>query len=186
MAITIPTAAPLVVRYMQRLEWTRTLTDYAAADGWTVSANLTGPAPGDGFDIAGSDAGSGAYTFLEETADKALGVYRWQVWATHSSDGRHLVESGALTIHAGYLEGATDRDSSTHFSRMLALIEARLEGRLDLDAETYSISGRSLARIPMVDLEKMRDRYQIRRRKEIREQEAGVRSGVRRRIAVAF
>ena len=97
MAITIPTQAPRSARYMERVTWTRTLTDYTAADSWAVSVDLAGPDSTDGFSVAGTDAGSGLWTFLFETTDKAIGEYTWQVWATKST--RKITRSPAGRFH---------------------------------------------------------------------------------------
>jgi hypothetical protein len=161
-----------------------------------VSADFAGPEKGDGFTVDGTpvDITTGEWQFLFETNDKAIGVFEWQMWARrHPSfvdDGqaRTMLETGILEILPGSLDGARDRDSSTHLSRMLALIEGRLEGRADLDAETYSVSGRSLSRIPMSELLTMQAYYSRRRRAELAALERGETPGrlVRRRVAVRF
>lgn len=46
---------------------------------------------------------------------------------------------------------------TTHAQRMLTAIEGLLEGRDDV--EEYTIAGRSLKRMPMGELMKMRDKY---------------------------
>lgn len=188
MAITIPTVAPLRVRFMERVTWTRTFSDYTSGENWQASVDLAGPEKGDGFtvDATSLDADAGEWQFVFETNDKAIGVFEWQIWATRAGQARTMLETGILEILPGSLDGARDRDSSTHLSRMLALIEGRLEGRLDLDSETYSVAGRSLSRIPMSDLVKMQAYYERRRRSELAALERGVTPGRRRRIAVRF
>lgn len=47
----------------------------------------------------------------------------------------------------------------THAERMLAAIEQRLEGRISSDHQRYSIDGRSLDRIPIMELEQLRTQY---------------------------
>ena len=183
MAITIPTTAPRSARYMERVTWTRTLTDYTAADSWSVSVDLSGPEASDGFSVAATDAGLGLWQFLFETTDKAVGEYTWQVWATKTGAARTMIESGVFDLLPGNLEGASNRDSSTHVSRMLALIQARLEGRLELDSENYSVAGRSLSRIPMADLESMERRFSRRRRSELAAISRGLHPGKRRIVA---
>lgn len=48
----------------------------------------------------------------------------------------------------------------TFEEKVLAIIEARLLGRLDSDLQRYSIGSRSLDKIPIEELEKMRTKYQ--------------------------
>ena len=47
----------------------------------------------------------------------------------------------------------------THAERTFAVIEAALEGRLTKDLESYQIAGRSISKIPVETLMKMRGRY---------------------------
>lgn len=47
----------------------------------------------------------------------------------------------------------------THAERTLVVIEAALEGRLTKDLESYQIAGRSISKIPVETLMKMRGRY---------------------------
>ena len=183
MAITIPNQAPRYAHYMERVTWTRTFSNYPSAEGWAITVDLAGPEARDGFGVAGTDAGSGLWTLLFETVDKALGEYTWQVWATKTGEARTMLESGVFELLAGNLDGATNKDSSTHVSRMLALIQARLEGRLELDSENYSVAGRSLSRIPMAELETMERRYSRRRRAELAALSRGVAPGKRRIVA---
>lgn len=142
MPITVPTTPPLSAYLMQRVEWISSFSDFAAADGWAVVLSLTGPSKGDGFDVSGSDAGAGEWTFLFETDQMCAGSWPWQIWASHATSGRHLLKKGAFTMLPGFFEGAQDGDSSTHVSRMLELITARLEDRLTLDSENYTIGDR--------------------------------------------
>ena len=50
-------------------------------------------------------------------------------------------------------------DFQTHAERTLAVIELALEGRLTSDLESYQIAGRSVSKIPVETLMKMRGRY---------------------------
>ena len=47
----------------------------------------------------------------------------------------------------------------THAERTLVVIESALEGRLTKDLESYQIAGRSISKIPIETLMKMRGRY---------------------------
>ncbi len=54
---------------------------------------------------------------------------------------------------------AADGVFQTHAERTLRVIEAALEGRLTTDLESYQIAGRSISKIPVETLMKMRGRY---------------------------
>jgi len=58
---------------------------------------------------------------------------------------------------------------STHAQTMLAAIEAVLEGRITADIEQYSIAGRSITKIPIAELLKLRSYYKA---EAVREQRA--------------
>jgi hypothetical protein len=186
MALQIPTTAPLKIRQLARLEWKRTYSDFPS-DGWDVAAYLDGVEKR--HEIAGvpSASPSTTYTFTDEGDDFAIGVYGWQVWAVSTgTEGRRFLEEGVLEVLASSLEGHGLANASTHASRMLALIEARLEGRLPLDAENYSIGSRSLARIPILELKRLRTQYRIEAAGELRARQAGITPGKRRRYRIAF
>ena len=50
---------------------------------------------------------------------------------------------------------------ATHAATMLALIEAKLEGRITADMESYTIAGRQISKIPTAELLTLRSKYKI-------------------------
>jgi hypothetical protein len=50
-------------------------------------------------------------------------------------------------------------DVQSFAERMLAAIEARLEGRLDADLESYGVAGRQVVKIPFEKLSAEREKY---------------------------
>lgn len=52
-----------------------------------------------------------------------------------------------------------DQEQPSFQERMLAAIEARLEGRISSDHQRYTVDGRSLDRIPILELQALRDKY---------------------------
>lgn len=180
-----PTRAPTKLETFARLEWTRTFDDYDPAD-WSISAHFDGPGSADSFTITPTEA-DGTYTFSKDTDELAAGLWNWQMWATSTgSEGRHVIERGTLELVAGLFGGGTDAGTTTHAIRMVELIEARLEGRLPLDAERYTIAGRSLDRIPIAELRELRRTYLAEARSDAQALKSGRSPGVRRRIAVTF
>lgn len=47
----------------------------------------------------------------------------------------------------------------THAYRMVTAIEAVLEGKVTADVASYSIAGRSITKIPIVELIELREKY---------------------------
>jgi hypothetical protein len=184
MALDVPRVAPVRVPRFARIDFERTYSKYAGGE-WAVTLQLNGPGPGDGHSVDAVVVGS-VFRFTTPTDEFDVGRYNWQVWGVHASEGRRVIESGTLEIVEGFLEGADDAGSSTHASRMLDLIEGRLEGRLPLDAENYSIGGRSLSRIPITELKELRRGYLVERQAEVAALQAGVAPGVKRPIRMGF
>lgn len=128
--------------------------------GRTVRLILTGPgqitittaenesAPGV-FDVTLTSATTSTYQ---------AGSYR--AHAVSELDGdRRTVCAVDVEILPDVTAVATPIDQRSHAQRMLEAIKARLEGRITADAESYSIRGRSLSRIPMAELMRLRDQY---------------------------
>ena len=42
MAATVPTKEPLTIRAGDTIEWTKSIDDYKASDGWTLSYSFRG------------------------------------------------------------------------------------------------------------------------------------------------
>ena len=87
----------------------------------------------------------------------------------------HEVEAGQLTIAADLVSVDAGFEARGHAQRVLASIEAVIEGRATKDQESYAINGRSLVRTSIADLLLLRDRY----KREIARESP---SGKRRRL----
>jgi len=115
-----------------------------------------------GFEITINASESGSDYLVEVAKATTIGYpagrYYWQAYITRSSD------SERVTVSSGTFEVIADRDTDTadprsHARKVLAAIEAVIEGRASRDQEEYSIGGRSLKRTPIEDLLKLRDKY---------------------------
>lgn len=130
---------------------------YRASDGWALAYVLLGPAKveitasADGDDFAVSVAAS-------VSALWDVGWYEWSAFASKGTE-RYLVGTGRLEVLADPAEGTT-ADARSHAVKMLAAIEAVLEGRATADIEEYTApNGLALKKIPVADLLQLRDRY---------------------------
>jgi hypothetical protein len=105
------------------------------------------------------------YLFTASSATSAAfaaGFYHWQLEVVQTSSGNRVV------VERGEFEIIQDLDNSgadprTHAEIMLNKIESLLQGRADKDVSSYSIQGRSIAKMSIVDLLQWRDYY----RKEV-------------------
>ena len=108
---------------------------------------------------------TGYYLFTVSSATSAEfvpGFYHWQLEVVQTSSGNRVV------VERGEFEAIQDLDVNgadprTHAEIMLGKIESLLVGRADKDVSSYSIQGRSIAKMSIVDLLEWRDYY----RKEV-------------------
>lgn len=108
---------------------------------------------------------TGYYLFHADSATTSAftpGAYHWQLEITQTSSGNRIV------IATGEFDAIADLDNNgadprTHAEIMLDKIEGLLIGRADKDVSSYSIQGRSIAKMSIVDLLQWRDYY----RKEV-------------------
>jgi hypothetical protein len=105
------------------------------------------------------------YLFTVSSATSAAfvsGFYHWQLEVTQTSSGNRIV------VERGEFEFVQDLDNNgadprSHAEIMLDKIQSLLQGRADKDVSSYSIQGRSIAKMSVVDLLQWRDYY----RKEV-------------------
>src|SRR3990167_1080353 len=93
---TIPTTEPAEVRAGDTVEWTKSLGDYPASDGWTLKYAMRGPMV---IDITATASGSSYAVSVAKTVSALwiAGLYYWQAYVEKGSD-RHTVGTGRITI----------------------------------------------------------------------------------------
>lgn len=92
-----------------------------------------------------------------QTNNFVSGEYRWHLFSDDGTE-RSTVTHGFFVIDANPAD-LEICDTTTHAERVLAAIEKRIEGRILSDHENYSIDGRSLSRIPIDQLERLKRKY---------------------------
>lgn len=123
------------------------------AAGTTAEIQIAAVERSDYYLFTASSQTSAAFT---------AGFYHWQLEVVQTSSGNRVV------VERGEFEIIQDLDNSgadprTHAEIMLNKIESLLQGRADKDVSSYSIQGRSIAKMSIVDLLQWRDYY----RKEV-------------------
>lgn len=159
MAADIPTVEPSELRAGDTWQWTRSLADYAASSA-TLKYRFKSAAGG--FEIV-ADASGDDYAVTVPAATSAgyaAGDYGWVAWVEVGSD-KFTVGTGAATVLPDYraTSASTALDDRSHAAKVLAAIEAVIEGRAAKDQEAYEIAGRSLKRTPIADLLRLRQHY---------------------------
>ena len=165
----IPTHIPHELTPGDSWTWQLVFGDYPPSDGWTLTVSLRGPAAtGEAsgeIDIeATATTDNSAYLVsarADQTASLVPGNYRWVAWVERVVDAqleRVSIRRG-VTILLQQLQTADAGDTTTHNERMLAAIEALIEGRTTADVEYYQIAGRALTKIPVKELMAYRAKY---------------------------
>ncbi len=93
-----------------------------------------------------------------ETRSWIAGEYEWQLFAEKENEKIKL-DQGFITIEPDFSSITGSMDVRSHARKMLDSINKILEGRILSDHEKYSIQGRSLDRIPILELYKLRTAY---------------------------
>lgn len=101
------------------------------------------------------------------TANYATGDFHWYAFITRSSDSERIaVDDGYAKIELNFAN--TNADHRSHAKKVLDAIEAVLENRASQDQMSYSIAGRSLARMSIDDLMTFRNRYRAEYNEELK------------------
>lgn len=131
---------------------------------------------------------SSYYLFQVSSATSAafeVGFYHWQLEITETASGNRIV------VERGEFEAIPDLDNNgadprTHAEIMLDKIEALLQGRADKDVSSYSINGRSIAKMSVTDLLTWRDYYRKEVVKERRDNAIAIGGPTKTTVKVRF
>jgi len=143
------------------LDFTTSVPDYPASEGWTLKYRLAPRAAGTAIDITATADGDDydVQAAASTTISWAAGFYTWTAYVELAAE-RYTVGRGQLQIRAASTTLAAATDGRTHARIVLDAINATIEGRATKDQQEYSIGSRSLKRIPLMELLKFRDQYQ--------------------------
>lgn len=141
-------------------------TSQYAVEGWHFSYLLRGKSA---IDIGASVSGDTVTVDVSASMSKEWidGLYEWKLFIT-KNDEVIDIDSGRVTINPDFSSIASGHDARSHARRMLDSINNVLEGRILSDHERYSIDGRSLDRIPIAELHRLRKSYIMKVRAEER------------------
>lgn len=159
------------------LDFTTSVTDYPAPV-WTLRYRLA-PASGAAIDLTSVAAGSDhrITANASATASWVVGTYSWTAWVENAGGERYTLARGRLEIKPASSTLAAGVDTRSQAEIALAAIDAVLANRATVDQMEYSIAGRSLKRMTIDELLKLRSHYVDEVNKE---------RGITRRILVGF
>jgi len=149
---------PTTLRAGDTWYWPVSAPDYPSPD-WSLSYVLVSPTARATLAVAWIGTGHAATVSAATTAAMAPGSYAWHLLATSEAERRTL-ETGRVEILPDPLTVAP-ASSVSHAQRMLAAIEACLEGRAaegDLDLVATAANGRQ-AQYDLPTLLRLHNRY---------------------------
>jgi hypothetical protein len=162
MAPPVPQTEPQILVAGDTWTWNKTLASYPPVESWVLGYAIRGQSVLANTDVVVVTNGAGFTVSVAKakTAPLVAGAYQWQSFVDKVSSGEHYtVEQGVFTVLPS-MSAIVDSSAVSHAERTLALIEAKIEGRITTDHESYSINGRSIMKIPTKELLRMRAIYQ--------------------------
>lgn len=149
---------PSTLRAGDTWSWRDAYPDYPANQSWVLSYSLVNAAVKIDLPSVGITADGADFAILIPAATTngyAPGRYT-QVAKVTKSPLIYTVGNGSIDVLPNLSAAA---DTRTHARKVLEAIEAVLEKRATLDQESYTIGTRTLARTPIPELIRLRDRY---------------------------
>jgi len=145
----------------ETLAWSKSFANYSAADGWLLTYYFRGPST---FDVVATANGTefDVDVAATVTAAKQAGLYFWQAWLSKGTD-KVRVATGRTNAVAGLPTATAGFDGRSDAEKLLAAIDALLEGKATVDQQEYTIgaggSQQQLRKIPIPDLLELRKHY---------------------------
>jgi len=153
--VSVDTRPPIEIAIAETADWTLDLSEFRPGDGWAVAYYFRGPAEVDVEGVADGDEWD--FSIGSATFDVA-GGYQWTAVATDGTE-RCRIATGRIRVLANAEDQTGLGDVTTHAERMLAALEAALEGTASKAHRSYTIDGRSLERMTLEELRTNRDLY---------------------------
>ena len=189
MALDIPWIEPDEVSVGDRLQWKRSLPDFPATEGWTLTYYLRANIAGGQVDIVAATSTADYEVDVSPTVSAAYtaGAYYWAAFVSKSGD-RQLVGRGRIVLKPNYAAIDLPFDDRSHARRALESIEAVLEGRATRDDLKYAMQavGRSVEKMPTADLITLRNYYLAEVSVEDRKAAAAAGKSSNRKVLIRF
>lgn len=164
MSATVPTTEPSSIRAGDFVTWTKSLTDYPANSGWTLSYTLINASNKITITASASGADHLVSVAAATTSSYAAANYTWMARVTKGSEV-YTIDQGSLTVLPN-LAALTTFDGRSHAVVMVEAIEAAIQGRASALQLRYQINGRSIEFLNPTDLIKWLSFYRAEAAKE--------------------
>ena len=154
--VDIATTEPEYFVAGDTVKWKKTLADYKASDGWTLSYALRGAGT---VNITASPSGADHQVDIAAatTAGYTVGTYSFSAYVTKAAE--------RYTVGSGYIEIKKNLATATTFTDRLLTLQADVDAinawlGKNYSFASYSIGGRSLNKYTIADLYMLRGRLQ--------------------------
>lgn len=154
----IPSIEPEKFTAGDTVEWTKTIGDYPAGDGWTLSYVLATDGNQITFDASAAGDDYAVTLAASTTSNYAAGTYRWQSYVISGST-RKTIEYGTIEILPNLYTQSTGYDTRTTAKQILDAIDAALLKRATKDQNSMVIAGERVDNIPVHRLLQLRNFY---------------------------
>jgi hypothetical protein len=181
---TVLTTEPSTIRAGDFLTWLKSLSEYPANAGWSLSYTLINDSTKITINAAASGADHLVSVLAATSANYASGLYSWMARVTKATE-IYTIASGSIEILPN-LAALTIFDGRSHARIMVQAIEAAIQGRASSTQLEYEINGRRVRNMDPGDLIKWLSFYRAELAKEA-QVESIRRTGVNpRNIGVRF
>lgn len=140
-----------------------TFAEFPASSGWTLKTRFTPLSPTGTAILLTAVAESDSYRTTASsntTATWQAGDYSVAQWVEKVGQ-RITAASGIIKLLADPATAAAGTDTRSHLEKVIANIEAMLEGKAAKDVQEYSIGDRSLKKMTVAELISWRDKYKF-------------------------
>lgn len=160
MSATTPTSEPVKFTAGDTVSFTKSLSDYSAADGWALTYAFRG------FGLTAKDFGpstaDGSDHLVEITAAQSAGLVpgRYSVGGyAILADERYEIYRGFITVEKNLMTVTEGEDTRTVARRILDNLNAVIEKKASHDILNSSVEGTTIGRLTPEQLFLFRDRY---------------------------
>lgn len=159
MAYTVPDVIPLQIIAGTTVKFTKSFDDFPTSESWALNYSFVSNV-GTPVDVTATAPNSLYLVTIPaaNTASMNAGLWQYQAYVTKAGE-RFAVDSGTVTVVRDFDAQTAASDNRSHAEKMLALIEAQLEGRAPDGIESHSIGGTPINLIPLERLKVLRDQY---------------------------
>lgn len=158
--MSAPATEPVEVTAGDTVQWTRSLADYPANEGWTLTYTLINATTKISITASASGEDHAVSVAAATTATWAAGTYAWQAYVTYGGAERHTVGTGTIVIRPN-LAGATTLDNRSAARKALDAMDAALEAHgARAHLEAFTIGDRQQKFRSMADFIAARSRLQ--------------------------